>query len=293
MTNKPNIGWIGLGVMGSAMAKNVLKAGFEVAVFSRTRQKADSVLKAGAQWYDSPSAVAQDADIVCTMLGYPEDVESVVTGNEGVLSEMKPGSLLIDFTTSCPLLSEKIAEIASSNRIGSLDAPVSGGDIGAKNGTLAIMCGGERGDFLKAESFLMNLGDKIGHFGNAGSGQRVKMSNQILIASTMIGLVESMLYAERAGLEVEQVMDLISKGAAGCWSITELGPRIVRQDWAPGFYIKHFVKDMKIALRDVDRMGLKLEGLELAYRFYSMAENYDWDNNGTQALMKILRVINS
>ena len=293
MNIKPKIGWIGLGVMGSSMVQNLLNAGFEVEVFTRTRSKADVVLNAGAQWCSSISAVAENADFVCTMLGYPEDVESVVLGKNGVLSNMTFGNLFIDFTTSCPLLAEKIEKVATDKGINALDAPVSGGDIGAKSAKLAIMCGGEKGSYIKAVPFLEHLGDKIRHFGNAGFGQRVKMSNQILIASTMIGLVESMLYAERAGLNVEQVVDLVQKGAAGCWSITQLGPRIIREDWAPGFYIKHFVKDMKIALGDARRMGLKLKGLELAYRFYSMAESHDWENNGTQALMKILRVINT
>ena len=293
MSTKPKIGWIGLGVMGSPMVYNLLKAGYEVSVYTRTKSKAETVLDAGAQWIDQINDLAGYADILCTMVGYPEDLEAVVLGEGGALAGMKPGSLLIDFTTSCPELAKRIAEAASEKGVLSLDAPVSGGDIGAKGGTLAIMCGGSDEAFTKAEPVLQKLGDKIKHFGGAGSGQRVKMSNQILIASTMVGMVESMLYAERAGLEVSEVIELIGKGAAGCWSINQLGPRILKNDWKPGFYIKHFLKDMRIALEDSNRLGLKLEGLALAKKFYSMTEAYDFENDGTQALMKILRSLNA
>ena len=279
--------------MGSPMVYNLLKAGYEVAVYTRTKSKAETVLDAGAQWIDQINDLAGYADILCTMVGYPEDLEAVVLGEGGALAGMKPGSLLIDFTTSSPELAERIAEAATDKEVLSLDAPVSGGDIGAKGGTLAIMCGGSHEAFAKAEPVLQNLGDKIKHFGGAGSGQRVKMSNQILIASTMVGMVESMLYAECAGLEVSDVIELIGKGAAGCWSINQLGPRILKNDWKPGFYIKHFLKDMRIALEDSERMGLELEGLALAKKFYSMTEAYDFENDGTQALMKILRSLNA
>ena len=292
MSTKPKIGWIGLGVMGSPMVYNLLKAGYEVGVYTRTKSKAETVLDAGAQWIDPITDLAGYADILCTMVGYPDDLEAVVQGEGGALAGMKPGSLLIDFTTSSPELAERIAEAASDKEVLSLDAPVSGGDIGAKGGTLALMCGGSDEAFSKAEPVLQNLGDKIKHFGRAGSGQRVKMSNQILIASTMVGMVESMLYAECAGLEVSEVIELIGKGAAGCWSINQLGPRILKNDWKPGFYIKHFLKDMRIALEDSERMGLELEGLALAKKFYSMTETYDFENDGTQALMKILRSLN-
>ena len=275
------------------MVHNLLKAGYDVAVYTRTKSKAETILDAGARWIDQITDLAEHADILCTMVGYPEDLETVILGQDGALTSMKQGSLLIDFTTSSPNLAERIAETASEKGILSLDAPVSGGDIGAKGGTLAIMCGGSDEAFAKAEPLLQKLGDKIKHFGVTGSGQRVKMSNQILIASTMVGMVESMLYAERAGLEVSDVIELIGKGAAGCWSINQLGPRILTNDWKPGFYIKHFLKDMRIALEDSKRMGLDLEGLALAKKFYSMSEAYDFENDGTQALMKILRSLNS
>ena len=279
--------------MGSSMVQNLLHAGYDVRVFTRTKSKATTVLEKGAQWCDNLNAVAEGVAIVCTMVGYPEDVENIVLGKHGLLHEMQSGSLLIDFTTSSPELAHLIAERASAREIEVLDAPVSGGDMGAKAGTLAIMCGGALKAFQKAEPILSNMGDKIQHFGDAGSGQRVKMSNQILIASTMVGMVESMLYAERAGLKVNQVIDLIGQGAAGCWSIHQLGPRIIQEDWAPGFYIKHFLKDMRIALEDASRMGLRLEGLELANRFYANAKTWEWENDGTQGLMKILRKLNA
>ena len=278
--------------MGSPMVYNLLQAGYEVAVYTRTKSKAETVLNAGAQWIDQITDLAGYADILCTMVGYPDDLQTVVQGEGGALAGMKPGSLLIDFTTSSPELAERIAEAAFDKEVLSLDAPVSGGDIGAKGGTLAVMCGGSHEAFAKAEPMLQNLGDKIKYFGRAGSGQRVKMSNQILIASTMVGMVESMLYAECAGLELSEVIELIGKGAAGCWSINQLGPRILKNDWKPGFYIKHFLKDMRIALEDSERMGLELEGLALAKKFYSMTETYDFENDGTQALMKILRSLN-
>ena len=293
MSTKPKIGWIGLGVMGSPMVCNLLKAGYEVAVYTRTKDKADTVMAAGAKWMNQVNELAGHVDIVCTMVGYPEDVETVVLGEGGVLANMKRGGLLVDFTTSSPELAERMAEVASSKGILSLDAPVSGGDIGARGGTLAVMCGGSEDAFAMADPVLQNLGDKIKYFGGAGSGQRVKMSNQILIASTMVGMVESMLYAERAGLEVSDVIALIGQGAAGCWSINQLGPRILKNDWKPGFYIKHFLKDMRIALEDSERMGLQLEGLSLAKRFYSKAKDYEFENDGTQSLMKILRELNS
>ena len=293
MSTKPNIGWVGLGVMGSPMALNLLKAGYDVAVYTRTKSKAETVLDAGAEWIDQITDLAGHADILCTMVGYPEDLETVILGQGGALTSMKKESLLIDFTTSNPGLAERISKTASEKGILSLDAPVSGGDIGAKSGKLAIMCGGSDEAFDKAEPLLQKLGDKIKYFGVAGSGQRVKMSNQILIASTMVGMVESMLYAERAGLQVSDVIELIGKGAAGCWSINQLGPRILTNDWKPGFYIKHFLKDMRIALEDSKRMGLDLKGLALAKKFYSMTEAYDFEKDGTQALMKILRSLNA
>ena len=274
------------------MVCNLLKAGYEVAVYTRTKDKADTVMAAGAKWIDQVNDLAVHADILCTMVGYPEDVETVVLGESGVLTNMKRGGFLIDFTTSSPKLAERIAKVASGMNILSLDAPVSGGDVGARSGTLAIMCGGEEKAFARVEPVLQKLGDKIRHFGGPGSGQRVKMSNQILIASTMVGLVESMIYAERAGLEVSKVIDLIGKGAAGCWSINQLGPRILKGDWKPGFYIKHFLKDMRIAIEDSERMGLELKGLALAKKFYSMSEAYDFEKDGTQALMKVLRSLN-
>ena len=279
--------------MGSPMVCILRKAGYDMFVHTRTQKKADQALEAGAQWVEEIQDLANRVDILCTMVGYPEDVESVVLGEKGALASMKKGSLLIDFTTSSPGLAEQIAHKALEKEVLSLDAPVSGGDIGAKGGTLAIMCGGDVRAFTKAEPILQNLGDKINYYGDAGSGQRVKMSNQILIASTMVGMVESILYAERAGLNVSEVIELIGEGAAGCWSINNLGPRIVKEDWAPGFYIKYFLKDMGIALTDSKRMGLKLQGLALAHRFYSMANSHDWENDGTQALMKILREINA
>ena len=267
--------------MGSPMVRNLVSAGYPVSVFSRTKSKALTVLEAGARWVDDVCQLARGSDIVCTMVGYPEDLEKVVLSDSGVIANMSPKSILIDFTTSSPELAQRISEVASESQIFSIDAPVSGGDVGAKSATLAIMCGGDEKAFSIVEPFLQKLGDKVKYFGLSGAGQRVKMSNQILIASTMVGMVESMLYAERAGLDVSQVIKLIGKGAAGCWSINQLGPRILKGDWKPGFYIKHFLKDMRIALDDSEKMGLKLEGLALAQRFYSMTKSYNFEKDGT------------
>lgn len=291
--DKPNISWLGTGVMGFPMATHLLQAGYEMRVFSRTRAKAEKLLEMGAQWADSPAEAAEASQVVLSMLGYPEEVEEALLGENGVRDALGEGGIVVDMTTSSPGLALRIAREMERKQCFALDAPVSGGDVGARNASLAIMCGGAREVFEQALPILEVLGERIRWFGEAGSGQRVKMANQILIASTMIGTVESLLYAQRSNLDLSQVIDLIGRGAAGCWSLNQLGPRMVRGDWAPGFYIKHFIKDMGIAMEDSKRMGLDLKGLELAMSFYEMAREENYEEDGTQALFKVLSKMNA
>ena len=292
MKKRTTVGWLGTGVMGAPMAGHLLKAGHSLVIHTRTRSKADALIELGAEWGATPREVAGRADYVFTMLGYPHDVEEIYGGEAGVLAGCRPNSVLVDMTTSSPELAKRIAGEARERDAELIDAPVSGGDVGAQKGTLAIMCGGERSAFEQALPFLEQMGEKIELFGSSGSGQRVKMANQILIASTMVGAVESLLYAERANLDMMQVIGLIGQGAAGCWSINQLGPRMVESDWEPGFFVKHFVKDMRIALDDSKRMDLNLKGLGLAFEFYERVEMEGFGEKGTQVLLKVLREMN-
>lgn len=274
------------------MAGHLLKAGYDVRIFTRTREKAEKLLKIGAQWADSPGEAVEASDVVFSMLGYPEEVEEVMLGEKGVRDSLKEGGVVVDMTTSSPDLAIRIAHEMENKNGFALDAPVSGGDVGANNANLAIMCGGHRPAFDQVLPILEVLGNRIEWFGGAGCGQRVKMANQILIASTMVGTVESLLYAHRSSLDLNRVIDLIGRGAAGCWTLNQLGPRMVRGDWAPGFYIKHFIKDMGIAMEDAKRMGLDLKGLELALSFYELAKKENYLEDGTQALFKVLAKMN-
>jgi len=292
MKKTSTIGWLGTGVMGEPMAGHLLEAGHSLVVHTRTRKKADFLIARGAEWGDTPRELAQKSDFIFTMLGYPRDVEEIYCSEDGVLAGCQSDSVLIDMTTSSPELAKRIARKALERDADAIDAPVSGGDVGAKSGKLAIMCGGEKSAFEKVLPLLKLMGDKIELFGSSGAGQRVKMSNQILIASTMVGTVESLLYAERSKLDLMQVIGLIGQGAAGCWSINQLGPRMAKEDWEPGFFVKHFVKDMGIALEDAGRMGLKLEGLELARDFYERVKDAGFADKGTQVLLRVLRTMN-
>ena len=287
----PSIGWIGTGVMGAPMASHLLDAGYELTVFNRTRQKAQTLVAGGATPADSPQEAAEGADVVCTMLGYPHDVESTVLGAGGVLTAMRPGSLLIDLTTSEPSLAVAIHEAATERGIDALDAPVSGGDVGARNGALVIMVGGDAEAFRRAEPLLSVFGRAVTLQGGPGSGQHTKMVNQIAIASGMVGLCEAMLYAQRAGLSVEGVLDTIKDGAAGSWSMSNYGPRLIKGDLEPGFKVDHFVKDLGVALGEARRMKLPLPGTALADQLYVAAQGQGFGQKGTQALLKTLERI--
>ena len=288
-----SIGWIGTGVMGYPMAGHLLSAGYDVRIYNRTKDKAIPLIQQGARWCESAGDASEGADFVFSIVGFPQDVEEIFFGERGILSTAKNGSVVVDMTTSEPSLAERIYETAKEKEVSSLDAPVSGGDLGARNATLSMMVGGDEKSFRQTKPLLEVMGENISWFGPAGSGQRVKMSNQILIATTMIGTVESLLYAVRSGLKPNAVIDLIGSGAAGCWSINNLGRRIVKGDYAPGFFIKHFVKDMSIALQDAERLGLKLPGLSLAKEFYDQAVEAGQGNEGTQALYKVLESMSS
>ena len=286
------IGWIGTGVMGASMCLHIQKAGYKIYVYNRTKSKAEELIKNGAVWCDTPKEVASNSDIVFTIVGFPKDVEEVYLGQEGVLQGIKNGAIIVDMTTSEPTLAQKIYEEAKKKNVSSIDAPVSGGDVGAKQGTLAIMAGGDKDTYDKIFPLFELMRKNIAYMGKAGAGQHTKMSNQILIASTMIGVVESLLYAYKAGNDLGEVINVIGKGAAGCWSINNLGPRIVDGNFDPGFFIKHFVKDMGIALKEAKNMNLALPGLALAYQFYISAMAMDLENLGTQGLYKVLAKIN-
>ena len=280
------IGFIGLGVMGKSMVRNLLSAGSSMIVYTRTKEKAEELLREGVEWRNTPKAVAEEADIIITMVGYPHDVEEIYFGQDGILSGVEKGKIVIDMTTSTPSLARKIFDEAENIGVNAIDAPVSGGDIGAKNGTLSIMVGGKREIFESVSPIFKVLGENIVYQGEAGAGQHTKMCNQIAIASNMIGVTEALVYAKRAGLNPENVLTSISSGAAGSWSMTNLLPRVLKEDYSPGFFIKHFIKDMGIALEEAEKMSLELPGLALAKKMYEeLAENGEKES-GTQALIK-------
>jgi 3-hydroxyisobutyrate dehydrogenase len=280
------IGFIGLGVMGKSMAANLLKAGFEVFVYTRTKDKASELLLQGAKWASAPKEIAQKANVIISMVGYPSDVEEIYLGKNGLIENGKQGTHLIDMTTSTPSLAVKIAEEAKKRGMESLDAPVSGGDIGARDAKLTIMVGGSSEAFEAVLPIFDIIGSNVVHQGPAGSGQHTKMCNQIAIASNMIGVTEAISYAQKAGLDPERVLRSISSGSAGSWSLSNLVPRMVEGDFEPGFYIKHFIKDMKIALDEAERMGMDAPGLSLSKSLYEGLAEAGEENSGTQALYK-------
>jgi 3-hydroxyisobutyrate dehydrogenase len=279
------IGWIGTGVMGVSMAKHLMAAGHPLVIHTRTRARAEPLLAAGAQWAESPLAVAEQAEIVCSMVGYPEDVEVTHLGPQGTLSAAKAPALLIDFTTSSPALAQRIAERGAALGTQAIDAPVSGGDIGARNATLSIMCGGTEAAFQAARPVLDLLGKTVVLQGPAGAGQHTKMVNQLLIAGTMLGMAEALSYAKKAGLNPETVLQSVGGGAAASWSLTNLAPRILKSDFAPGFFIEHFLKDLRIALDEARALGLDLPCATAAERTYRALAEAGYARAGTQAIV--------
>ncbi|MCP5520371.1 MAG: NAD(P)-dependent oxidoreductase [Verrucomicrobiales bacterium] len=287
------LGWIGTGVMGAPMAGHLLKQGWALTVSSRTRSKAEPLLAAGARWAGSPAEVAAQSDIVFSMVGFPEDVASVYFGPDGLLAQATSGSILVDLTTTRPALACEIARVALDKGIHTIDAPVSGGDVGARNATLTIMVGGDEAAVETVTPLLGILGKNIVHQGPAGAGQHAKMCNQITIAGTMIGVCESLIYGHRAGLDLETLLRAISGGAAGCWTLTNLAPRIIARNFDPGFYVEHFIKDMQIALEEAARMNLALPGLALVHQLYQAVAAQGHGRKGTHALMLALERISS
>jgi len=288
-----NIGWVGTGVMGNSMCKHIIEDGHKITIFNRTKAKAENLIKMGATWANSPYEVAKNSEIVFTIVSMPGDVKEVILSDSGVLKGLKEGGIIVDMTTSSPKLAEDIYKAAKEKGVYSLDAPVSGGDIGAKNGTLSIMVGGDKNVFDRVLPLFKLMGKNITYMGKAGNGQHTKMSNQIHIATTMIGAVESLLYGYKAGLDLTEMINAIGSGAAGSWTINNLGPRIIKRDFDPGFFIDHFVKDMGIALEEARRMKLSLPGLSLANQFYIAAQALGLGKNGTQALALVLEKINN
>lgn len=282
------VGWIGAGVMGAAMAGHLLAGGYALTVTTRTKDRAEELLDAGAAWADTPADVAATSDIVFSMVGFPEDVREVLLGPAGALAAARAGTVLVDMTTSEPALAVEIAAAAAARGLHALDAPVSGGDVGARAGTLSIMVGG-RADVLESvRPCLEAMGKTIVCQGGPGAGQHAKMVNQILIASTMVAISEALLYAYRNGLDVERVLASVSGGAAGSWSLTNLAPRVMAGNFAPGFYVDHMVKDLGIALAEARRARLALPGLALAHQLYVALQAHGRGRDGTQALVHAL-----
>ena len=280
------VGFIGLGIMGASMAGHVLRGGHPLHVYNRSRARAEPLLAAGAQWHDSPGAVAAAADVVITMVGTPDDVEAIYLGPDGIVARARTGAILIDMTTSSPALAEKIAAAAAARGLHALDAPVSGGDVGAREARLSIMVGGDEEAFRRAQPILALMGTKIVRQGGPGAGQHTKLCNQIVIASTMLGVCEGLAYAQRSGLDAPTVLESIGGGAAGSFLLNNLGPRILRGDFAPGFMIDHLVKDLRIARGEGGRLALDLPGLTLALRQYEALAETGEGRSGTQALYK-------
>jgi 3-hydroxyisobutyrate dehydrogenase len=293
LTQNTTIGWIGTGVMGAAMVDRLQNEGYNCVVYNRTREKAEAALNRGAIWADTPQAVAEQSEVVFTIVGFPQDVREVYLGEDGVLAGAKEGSIWVDMTTTEPSLAQEIYEAGKQKKVSAIDAPVSGGDVGAKNGKLSIMVGGDRAAVDTVMPLFEIMGKNIVYQGEAGSGQHTKMCNQITIAGTMIGVCECLLYAHRAGLDLPTMLQSISGGAAACWTLDNLAPRVVSRNFDPGFYVEHFIKDMGIALSEANRMGLALPGLALVKQLYEAVKAQGHGKLGTQALVLGLETLNN
>lgn len=281
------IGFIGIGVMGKSMAKNLMDAGYPLHIFTRTKEKAADLLKNGAIWQECPSSLTKKCNVIITMVGYPHDVEEIYLGESGIIKHAKQSSILIDMTTSSPILAQKIAEKAKEKSLHTLDAPVSGGDVGAREGKLSIMVGGEEGIYEKVLPIFKVMGEIIIYQGPSGAGQHTKMCNQMTLANNMVGVCEALIYAEKAGLNPSKVLESIQSGAAGSWALSKLAPRIINEDFEPGFYVKHFIKDMTIAQESIKDMKLDAKGLSLSLSLYKELADKGGENEGTQALYKL------
>jgi 3-hydroxyisobutyrate dehydrogenase len=285
---KTRVGWIGTGVMGRWMCQHLISKGYRATVSNRSKDKAGPLLEAGAEWADTPQKVAERSDVVFAIVGFPKDVREVFLGGQGALAGAKAGTVLVDMTTSEPSLAREISEAAKAKGVGSVDAPVSGGDVGAKNAALSIMVGGDADAVEAVRPLLECMGKTVVHQGGPGSGQHTKMVNQVLIATNMIGVCEALLYGYKAGLDLKTVLQSVGGGAAASWSLNNLGPRIMARDFEPGFFVEHFIKDMGIALDEARRMNLALPGLALANQLYLAVKAQGYGRKGTQALMLAL-----
>jgi 3-hydroxyisobutyrate dehydrogenase len=282
------LGWIGTGVMGNSMCGHLIAKGFSATVYSRTKDKSKALIEKGAKWADSPKGVAEQSDVVFAIVGFPKDVREVFLGKDGALAGSKKGNILVDMTTSEPSLAVEIYEAAKAKGVYAVDAPVSGGDIGAKEARLSIMIGGDADVVEALQPCWEAMGKTIVRQGGPGAGQHTKMVNQVLISTMMIGVCEALLYGYKAGLDLETVMKSVSTGAAGSWSLSNLGPRIMANNFDPGFFVEHFIKDMGIALAESRKMGLSLPGLALGEQLYQSVKAKGWGRNGTHALMLAL-----
>ena len=282
------VGFIGTGVMGTGIINNLLKAGNEVIVYNRTKAHAQEVLDNGAKWADSPAAATKNNDVVMSMVGFPQDVEQIYYGKDGILGAATSKQVLVEMTTSKPSLAQKLDRDAKKKDLHIIDAPVSGGDIGAKKGTLTMMVGGNKADLEKITPLLKQFSSQINYFGSAGSGQHTKMANQIMIAGTMTGMSEMLAYAKAADLDLQEVIKTVSGGAGENWSLSNYGPRILRNDYTPGFFAKHFLKDLRIALEEAEQMELNLPATRDAKRLYEvLVDEKGLGNDGTQALIEL------
>ncbi len=288
---KTRVGWIGTGIMGLSMCGHVLDAGYPTTVFNRTRSRAQSLLDKGARWADSPLEVARESDVVFAIVGLPEDVREVALGDRGAINGLGKGGVFVDMTTSEPSLAVEIHREGGEKGIRVLDAPVSGGDVGARAGTLSIMVGGDPEPFEFVLPLFQTMGKSIRLMGKAGSGQHTKASNQIMVAGAMIGMVECLLYAVKAGLNINEVIEVVGSGAAANWALSNYGPRIAKGDMNPGFVIEHFLKDMGIVLKEAEQMNLPLPGLALCRQLYLGARALGYGSMGTQSLFRALEVL--
>lgn len=287
------IGWIGTGVMGSSMCGHLIEKGFSATVYNRTKSKADDLIGKGAQWANTPKEVAEASDVIFTIVGFPQDVREVILGEDGVLAGCKEGNVIVDMTTSEPTLAVEIADTAQGKGVYGIDAPVSGGDIGAKEARLSIMIGGDEAIVSALQPCWESMGKTIVHQGGPGAGQHTKMVNQTLIATGMIGVCEALLYGYKAGLNLETVMQSVSSGAAGSWNLSNLGPRIINNNFDPGFFVEHFIKDMGIALAEARKMGIAMPGLALAEQLYQAVKAQGHGRLGTHALELALCQLNN
>ncbi len=293
LTDQTRIGWIGTGVMGLSMCGQVMKAGYATTVYNRTLSKAQPLVDQGARSADSPRAVARQSDIIFSIVGFPQDVQEVYLKENGILAGAKPGSILVDMTTTAPSLAQEIDQVARTKGIATVDAPVSGGDVGARNAALSIMVGGSKTAVEVVMPLFEMMGKQIVHQGPAGAGQHAKMCNQITISGTMIGVCECLLYGHKAGLDLEVMLQSISGGAAACWTLDNLAPRVLKRNFDPGFFVEHFIKDMSLALAEAKQMGIALPGLALAHQLYLAVQAQGHGKKGTHALMLALEQISN